>query len=225
MTPAPAPKVVSGCVAPSRSIRRRPTVSSSAGTAASTVPSALVSRKRRPARGGPRRQRLSQHFLRPRQSVARLLQRLRQPLGGKIGDRVERRHHVLKRLPPVVEHLHHGADADRGEKGDDQHRHRAAKQRFGGQKPPIRRIGDRLSEALDRIVTRRRTRHFGARHEGLRSDCPLPPWIRKGCAASPSESVAIWNPRPLICRESRSQLFKNFLPTDHSTVQTSGGDG
>ncbi len=49
MTPAPAPKVVSGCVGPSRSIRRRPMVASAAGVAAATTPSALVRMKRRPA--------------------------------------------------------------------------------------------------------------------------------------------------------------------------------
>ena len=83
--------------------------------------------------GRPGRQRVRQHLLRPRQRVGRLLQRLLQPLGGEIGDRVERDDHVVERLPAVVEHLHHGADANGGEKGDDQHRNGAAQQRLGGQ--------------------------------------------------------------------------------------------
>ena len=48
-TPAPAPKVVSGCVGPSSSIRRRPRVASVAGVAAATTPSALVRMNWRPA--------------------------------------------------------------------------------------------------------------------------------------------------------------------------------
>ena len=49
MTPAPAPNVVRGCVAPSTSISRRPIVASVAGVAAATTPSGFVRIKRRPA--------------------------------------------------------------------------------------------------------------------------------------------------------------------------------
>ena len=126
MTPAPAPKVVSGCVGPSRSIRRRPTMSSSGRRRRQHRAVGIGEQKAAPGGGGPRRQRMRQHFLRARQGIGWLFQRLRQPFGGKIGERVERRHRVVERLPAVVEHLHHGADANGGEKGDNQHRHRAA---------------------------------------------------------------------------------------------------
>ena len=59
--------------------------------------------------------------------------------------------HVAERLPAVIEHLHDGADADGGEKSDDQHRNGAAQQRLRGQQAPIRRLGDRLRETLDGI--------------------------------------------------------------------------
>ncbi len=48
MTPAPAPKVVRGCVAPSTSISRRPIVASVAGMAAAITPSGFVRINRRP---------------------------------------------------------------------------------------------------------------------------------------------------------------------------------
>ncbi len=119
--------------------------------------------------------RLRQHLLRAGQRVGR---RLRQPRRSKVGDSLERRRHVGKRLAAVVEHLHHGADADGGEKGDDQHRHRAAQQGLGRQQAPIRRLGDRLREAFDRIRTRRRTRRFGARHD--RPPFGMSPTTRSG---------------------------------------------
>ena len=103
-------------------------VASAAGVAAATTPSALVSMKRRPAavaQGGSARASTS---CGARQRVGGLLQRLLQPLGGNIGDRVERDDHVVEGLPAMIEHLHDGADADGGEKRDDQHRNGAAQQ-------------------------------------------------------------------------------------------------
>ena len=112
----------------------------------------------------PRRQRAGQDFLRPFKRVGGLLERLLKPFDRQIGDRVERNHCAVECLPAMVERLHQGADADGAEKSDDQHRDGAAQQRLGGQQPPIRRLGDRLREAFDGIVTCRRTRHSGARH-------------------------------------------------------------
>ena len=51
----------------------------------------------------------------------------------------------------MVEHLHGGADADGGEKRDDEHRNGAAQQGLSGQQAPIRRLGDRLRETLNGI--------------------------------------------------------------------------
>ena len=164
MTPAPAPKVVSACVGPSRSIRRRPMVASAAGVAAATTPSALVSINRRPAVVAHGRQCTSEHLLRPRQRVGGKRMRLLQTLGGDIGDCVERDNHFVDGLPAVIEDLHGGADANGGEKRDDEHRNGAAQQGLGGQQAAIRRLGDRLRETLNRIRACRRTRHPGARH-------------------------------------------------------------
>ncbi len=128
--------------------------------------------------GGPGRQRLRQYFLRPLDRVGRIFKRLLQALGGEIGDRVERDNHVAEGLAAVIERLHHGADADGGEKGDDQHRHRAAQQWLGGQQPSIRRLGNRLREALDGIGMCRRTRRTGARHRRPPFGFPLSPNAR-----------------------------------------------
>ena len=113
----------------------------------------------------------------------------------------------------MVEHLHDGADADGDEKGDDQHRHRAAQQRLGRQQPPIRRLGDRLREAFDRIRTRRRTRHIGARHERPPFGMSPTTLVRKD-VPHPFRITRDWNRWALICRESQSQLFKNRYPPD-----------
>ncbi len=99
--------------------------------------------------GRPGRQRARQNLLRPFDGIGG---RLLKTLDGKLGGRVECDHHVVERLPAVVERLHQSADADGGEEGDDQHRHRAAQQRLGRQQPPIRRLGDRLREAFDGIA-------------------------------------------------------------------------
>ncbi len=101
--------------------------------------------------GGPRRQRARQHLLRARQRVGGLRERLLQALGGDVGGGIERDDPVAEGLPAVVEHLHDGADADGGEKRDDQHRNGAAQQRLSGQQAAIRRLGDRLRETLNGI--------------------------------------------------------------------------
>ena len=112
----------------------------------------------------PGRQRVGEHLLRPRQRVGGWYMRLLQTLGGDIGDRVERDDHVVDGMPAVVKDLHGGADANGGEKRDDEYRNGAAQQGLGGQQAAIRRLGDRLREALNRIRACRRTRHPGARH-------------------------------------------------------------
>ena len=90
--------------------------------------------------------------------------RLLQALGGDIRDRIEREDHVVDGLSAVVEDLDGGADANGGEKRDDEDRNGAAQQRLGGQQAAIRRLGDRLRETLNGIRACRRTRHPGARH-------------------------------------------------------------
>ena len=88
--------------------------------------------------------------------------------------------------------LHDGADADGHQKRDDQRRNGAAQRGLGGEQPPIRRVGDRLRQPLDRIRTRGRTRRFRrAPSIGLRSECPRSPSTRKGCAASLPNHVPI----------------------------------
>ena len=104
-----------------------------------------------PGGGGPERQRACEHLLRTGLRVGGLLERLLQALGGDFGDGIERDHHVVKGLPAVVEHLHGGADANGGEKRDDEHRNGAAQQGLSGQQAPIRRLGDRLRETLNGI--------------------------------------------------------------------------
>ena len=78
-----------------------------------------------PGAGGPCRQRVRQHLLRPRQRASGLIGLL-QAFGGDIGNGVERERHVAERLAAVVEHLHDGADANGAEKRDDEHRNGAA---------------------------------------------------------------------------------------------------
>ena len=84
---------------------------------------------------------------------------------------------VVEGLAALVEHLHDGADANGGEKRDDQHRNRAPQQGLGRQQPPIRRFGDRLREALDGIwdVQTHSPAKPARAIDGLRSDFPLPP--------------------------------------------------
>ena len=68
--------------------------------------------------------------------------------------------------------------------------------------PPIRRFGDRLREALDRIGMCRRTRRTGARHRRPPFGISPATLETEGCAASLSESLVDWNRWALICRES-----------------------
>ena len=123
-------------------------VASVAGVAAATTPSALVSMKRRPAAVAQGGSACASTCCGCSIASAGLFKRLLQALGGEIRDRIERDDHVVEGLPAVVENLHKGADADGGEKCDDQHRNGAAQEGLGGQQPPIRRLGDRLREAL-----------------------------------------------------------------------------
>ena len=171
-TPAVAPKVVSGWPAPSTSIKRRPTAGSWPGEAAVTTPFLSVSRKRRPsavAQAGNARASSSCGFA---GDAAVTRERRLQALGGDVGDRIERDHHVGQGLSPVLEQLHARADADGGQKGDDENGDGAAEQGLCGQQPPVSRLGDRLRETLDGIGMCRRTRQAGARHGRPPSDFP-----------------------------------------------------
>ena len=86
------------------------------------------------------------------------------PLGGEIGDGIQRERHVAQGLPTMVEELDDGPDADGGEEGDDEDRDGAAEQGLCRQEAPIGRLGNRLRKPFDRIRMCRRTRHTGARH-------------------------------------------------------------
>ena len=89
----------------------------------------------------------------------------------EIGDVVDVVGGLGDRLAVMVEHLHHGADADGEQEGDDEGGHRAAQRGLGGQQASISGVGDRLRQPLDRIRSRGRTRRFGARHG------PVPDWM------------------------------------------------
>ena len=107
------------------------------------------------------------------------------------GDRIECKNHVVDGLPAMVENLDSGADANGGEKCDDEDGNSAAQQGLGSQQAAIRRLGDRLRETLNGIRACRRTRQPGARHCGLRFlEFPQPP-ASEGCTASLSESLPI----------------------------------
>jgi hypothetical protein len=69
---------------------------------------------------------LCENFLRTGPRVGGLYERPLQALGGDIGDRIERDDHIVEGLPAMVEHLHGGADANGGEKRDDEHRNGAS---------------------------------------------------------------------------------------------------
>jgi hypothetical protein len=75
---------------------------------------------------------------------------------------------VGDRLTAMIQHLHHRADADGEQEGDDQRGDGAAQRGFGREQPPVGGLGDRLRETLDGIRSRRRTRRFGARHSAPR---------------------------------------------------------
>ena len=78
------------------------------------------------------------------------------------------------RLAQALADVHHRGDAERDEKGDDQHRYRAAQERLGGEKPPVSGSCDRLCQPLYGIGMRRRARAFGARHlQASASDVPV----------------------------------------------------
>ena len=150
MTPAPAPNVVSGCVGPSKSSSRRPTVASPEGLAAVTMPSALVRRKRRPAaiaQDGSTRVRMNWGCSRPRRrlggrcrrSAARSATASRDSISSV---RVWRRwSSTCTRAPTQI--VARKAIIRTG----------TARRNSGSavRSRPIRRLGDRLREALDRI--------------------------------------------------------------------------
>jgi hypothetical protein len=55
---------------------------------------------------------------------------------------------------PMIVHLHAGAERHGEQEGDDEDGDRAAQCGFCDKEAPIRGLGDRLSQALDRIRTR-----------------------------------------------------------------------
>ena len=98
--------------------------------------------------GSPGRQRAREHLRQRGLRVTRLREALLQTLSGDIGGRVERDDHVVEGLPAMIEHLHDSADANGGEKRDNEHRNGASQQGLSGQQAAIRRLGDRLRETL-----------------------------------------------------------------------------
>jgi len=58
------------------------------------------------------------------------------------------------RLASMIADLHDGADRHGGEEGDDENRNGASQRGLGDEEASIRGLGDRLSQALDRIRTR-----------------------------------------------------------------------
>ena len=161
-TPALAPRMVSGCVSPSTSIRREPIgppVGRGRGDDAVGVAEQDAAAERR---GAGRKRALEQ--IAPRGVALFRAGQPVEPLRHEVGDIVDVVGGLGDRLAVMVEHLHHGADADGEQEGDDEGRHRAAQRGLGGQQPPIGGLGDRLRQPLDRIRSRGRTRRFGARH-------------------------------------------------------------
>ena len=107
------------------------------------------------------------------------------------------------RLAVPLADVDDGGDAERDQECDDQHRHRAAQNRLGGQQPPISGLRDRLRQSLDGIGTRRRARAFGARHR--RPPFRIVPVTldTEGCAASLRISSDL-NPNRIRLVESQS---------------------
>ena len=204
-TPALAPRMVSGWVSPSTSIRRRP-IGPPAGAVAVMMPSALLEQDAAAERRGARRQRALQQIA-PRR--CRPFSALRQPveaLRDEIGDVVDVVDGFGDRLAVMVEHLHHRADADGEQECDDQGRHGAPQRRLGGEQPPIGRVGDRLRQALDRIRSCGRTRRFGARHARPPFGCSPGKHASESDVPHRSESLAIRIDGATLV-ESPSQYF------------------
>ena len=168
-TPALAPRMVSGWVSPSTSMQARadrPAGGRGRGDDAVGVAQQDAAAERR----GAGRERAFEQIA-PR-GVA--LFRAGQPveaLRHEVGDVVDVVGGLGDRLAVMVEHLHHGADADGEQEGDDEGGHGAAQRGLGGQQASISGLGDRLRQPLDRIRSRGRTRRFGARHD------PVPVWM------------------------------------------------
>ena len=75
------------------------------------------------------------------------------------------------RLPVMVQHLNDGADTYGKKESNDERGYGAPQRWLRGKQAPIRRVGDRLRQPLDRIRSRGRTRRFGVRHG------PVPVWM------------------------------------------------
>ena len=89
------------------------------------------------------RNRLLEAEIELRRAIERGGKMVRQRLGGS--------RCVVHRLAAVLVHLHGGADADRQHEGDDENRNGATQHRLGGEKAPVRGVGNRLRHAPDRI--------------------------------------------------------------------------
>ncbi len=94
-----------------------------------------------------------------------------EPVDDDVGNQFEIAGRVGDRLGAVIKHLDDGADSDREQERDNQDRHRPAQDRLGGQQAPVRGLGDRLSQSLDGIGTRRAC-SASARHQALRLEIP-----------------------------------------------------
>jgi hypothetical protein len=101
--------------------------------------------------GGPCRQRVRQRFGRARQRRSAVARRAIQRCGKMIGQRLAGANAIENNLAAMFEHLHRGTDADRQHEGDDENRNGAPQHRLGGEKAPVRGVGNRLCHAPDRI--------------------------------------------------------------------------
>ena len=73
--------------------------------------------------------------------------------GEFVGERLDGLPRADDDLPALLENLHHGANADRHQKSDDENRNGATQKRLGAQQPAIRGFGNRFCQPLDRIGT------------------------------------------------------------------------
>ena len=136
----------------------------------------------------------------------------RQPVdafGHQRRDEVELFGRLGDRLAQPLAHVDEGRDAEREQKGDDEHRYGAAQKGLGGEEPPVGGSCDRLSQTLDGIGMRRRARAFGARHLRPPFGMSPSPLTRKGCAASlPNHFHS--NRNRFVVESRANYLGKNF---------------
>jgi len=116
--------------------------------------------------------------------VLRLRRLAVEPARQVVGEQLDLVDGARGRLAAMVEHLHAGADRHGEQKRDDQQRNRSPQCRLGNEQPPVGRLSERLSQALDRIRIRRRARNLSRRHRCA----PEAKFWRVGCRPSHPES-------------------------------------